>query len=214
MADGTTFDRDDLDQNEVIVLGERTGTLSITGKRNRVVIGEGARYDGTIEMVGDDNVIEIGPWATVRSSTIWIASSGSRVEFGRAVGVISSSFQLAETSRIIIGEESAISAECWMSTSDMHPIYSTATGRRINPPRDIILGARTWVGFRSVVLKGSKMGDDAILGAGSVLRGPVAAGTIACGNPATQQATGVRWEWNFADQTASAPSNSGKAKTA
>lgn len=214
MADGTTFNADDLDQNEVIVLGERSGSLSITGRRNRVLIGEGARFDGQIEITGDDNLVEIGPWATVRSSTIWIASSNSRVEFGRAAGVISSSFQLAETSQIIIGEESAVSAECWMSTSDMHPIYSAATGRRLNPPRDIILGARAWVGFRSIVLKGARMGDDAILGAGSVLRGRVPAGTIACGNPATQQATGVRWEWNFVDQTASAPSNSGKARTA
>ena len=39
MADGTTFNADDSDQNEVIVLGERTGSLSITGKRNRVAIG-------------------------------------------------------------------------------------------------------------------------------------------------------------------------------
>lgn len=205
---------DDLDGNEIEILGERTGTLSIRGKRNRVLIGEGARFDGTIEIVGDDNIVEIDRFATVRGSVIWISADRSEVTIGKAAGVVSSSFQIAETSRIIVGEESAISAECWMSTSDMHPIYSKATGRRINPARDIILGNRVWVGFRSIVLKGSRMGDDSILGAGSVLRGKVADSSIACGNPATQQATGVRWEWDLESHASSAPSNSGIAEIA
>lgn len=197
MADGTTFNADDSDQNEVIVLGERTGSLSITGKRNRVVIGEGARFDGQIDITGDDNVVEIDRFATVRSSTIWSNANQSAVTIGRAAGVVSSSFQLAETSRIDAGAESASSAECWLATSDMHPIYSESSGKRVNPPRNISLGDRTWVGFRSIILKGSKMENGAILGAGSVLRGKVEAGAIACGNPAVQQAKGFRWDWNL-----------------
>ena len=96
---------------------------------------------------------------------------------------MSSSFQLAETSRIDVGAESASSAECWLATSDMHPIYSESSGKRVNPPRNISLGDRTWVGFRSIILKGSKMENGAILGAGSVLRGKVEAGAIACEIP-------------------------------
>jgi hypothetical protein len=55
---------------------------------------------------------------------------GGEIRIGRAVAIVASSLQVPEPSRIVIGDESGVGAESWISTSDMHPIYSPLTGRR------------------------------------------------------------------------------------
>jgi hypothetical protein len=47
-----------------------------------------------------------------------------------------------------------------------------------------VLGRNTWVGARAIVLKGTTIGDDSVVGSGSVVRGEVPAGVVVAGNPA------------------------------
>ncbi|CAN5359970.1 acyltransferase [soil metagenome] len=197
MADGSTFLIEASDDNVIEILGERTGSLDIRGKRNRVFIGEGAKFNGQIEIVGDDNLVEIGAWAVVNASCLRITTSGGEILIGRAAAVVASSLQVPEPSRIVIGDESGVGAESWMTTSDMHPVYSLLTGLRINPARDIRLGKGVGGGFRCIYLKGSVIGDGAIIGAGSVVRGRIPANSLASGNPVKVQRSGIRWAWNF-----------------
>jgi acetyltransferase-like isoleucine patch superfamily enzyme len=46
------------------------------------------------------------------------------------------------------------------------------------------IGARVFVGANVTILPGSTIGDDAIVGAGSVVRGDIEAATVVIGNPA------------------------------
>ena len=48
----------------------------------------------------------------------------------------------------------------------------------------VAIGARVWLGFRSVILKGVTIGDAAIVAAGAVVTSDVPAGTTVAGNPA------------------------------
>jgi maltose O-acetyltransferase len=50
----------------------------------------------------------------------------------------------------------------------------------------VVLGRRVFVGAGSVVLPGTTIGDDAIVGAGSVVCHDVPAGTVVAGNPARE----------------------------
>lgn len=47
------------------------------------------------------------------------------------------------------------------------------------------IGANVWVGYGCLVLKGVSIGDDSVVGAGSVVRSSVPAGVVVSGNPAT-----------------------------
>jgi maltose O-acetyltransferase len=51
------------------------------------------------------------------------------------------------------------------------------------------IGARVFVGANTTVLPGVAIGDDAIVGAGSVIRRDVPPGTIVAGNPAEEIGT-------------------------
>ena len=47
----------------------------------------------------------------------------------------------------------------------------------------IVIGARTWIGFNSTILKGVRLGEGCIIGAGSVVTNDIPAWHVAAGNP-------------------------------
>ena len=50
--------------------------------------------------------------------------------------------------------------------------------------RPIHIGRNVWIGGGAIILPGVNIGDDALIGAGSVVTHDVPAGAIAYGNPA------------------------------
>ena len=73
-----------------------------------------------------------------------------------------------------------------------HPMYSSL--RLVpNPPdnaapyvtsaQSVEIGNRTWIGANVTILGGVTIGDDAVIGAGSVVTSDVAAGSVAHGVP-------------------------------
>lgn len=81
---------------------------------------------------------------------------------------------------IQIGDETTLSLDVLILAHDAstrrHVGYS-----RVAPVR---IGRRVFVGARAVILPGVTIGDDAVIGAGSVVTRDVPAGTLAAGNPA------------------------------
>lgn len=50
--------------------------------------------------------------------------------------------------------------------------------------RDIHIGNNVFVGMRSIILPGTTIGDNVIIGAGSIVHGNIPSGTVWAGNPA------------------------------
>jgi maltose O-acetyltransferase len=50
--------------------------------------------------------------------------------------------------------------------------------------RPVKIGARCYIGAGTIVLPGARIGDDAVIGAGAVVRGEIPAGAVAVGSPA------------------------------
>jgi maltose O-acetyltransferase len=81
---------------------------------------------------------------------------------------------------IAIGDETVISLGVTILAHDAstrRPLGYT----RVAP---VVIGARVFIGAGAIVLPGVTVGDDAIVGAGSVVRHDVAAATVVAGNPA------------------------------
>jgi maltose O-acetyltransferase len=81
---------------------------------------------------------------------------------------------------IAIGDDSVI------SLGVMVLAHEASTRRHLGYSRvaPVTIGRRVFVGARAVILPGVTIGDDAIVGAGSVVSGDVAPGTVVAGNPA------------------------------
>ncbi|MCD7887822.1 MAG: sugar O-acetyltransferase, partial [Clostridiales bacterium] len=66
----------------------------------------------------------------------------------------------------------------------------------------ITIGSRVWLGGNVVVLPGVTVGDDAVIGAGSVVTKDIPAGWIAAGNPCKliRQITEADRDYYFKDR--------------
>jgi serine acetyltransferase len=91
---------------------------------------------------------------------------------------------LDATDELVIGNDCAIGPGCYLTDHDhgmkfgQRPLGQEMQG---TPTR---LGSRVWLGANVVVLKGVTIGDDAVVGAGSVVTGDVPEGAVAAGVPA------------------------------
>ena len=71
--------------------------------------------------------------------------------------------------------------------TDWHPLWPPEK-RQCYPgnehDEDVVIGQNVFIGLNCVVLKGAAIGDNSVIGAGSVVAGNIPANTLAAGVPA------------------------------
>lgn len=121
-------------------------------------------------------------------STIEI-HDGGKIEIGSAY-FNSESVILAEKS-ITIGDDTMFARQVYIYDSDHHA-FLNENGEKTNPPKDVVIGNHVWVGMKSVLLRGTRIGDGGVVAAYSLVGGRVKEGTMVQGNPARAYAE-VKW---------------------
>ena len=140
--------------------------------------------------------IEIGPGVEMRSSrksnVLGLAHSvilttlarDAVIEIGEGVGL--SGTTICAARRITVGAFSIVGADTLITDTDHHAIagdryrYSDE-GVQTAP---VHIGNNVFIGARSIILKGTRIDDNAVVGAGAVVSGHVPEGAIVAGNPA------------------------------
>jgi len=114
---------------------------------------------------------------------------GSRIAVGDDTGMTSATISAAGIIRI--GARVLIGAGVIITDSDHHPVRPPAgTPRRFAgfpAPKSehcVVIEDDVFIGARSIVLKGVRIGAGAVVGAGSVVSRDIPPGSIAAGNPA------------------------------
>lgn len=91
-----------------------------------------------------------------------------------------------------IGNEILISRDVKIFDSDFHKVLDD-DGNQTNLPKPMSIGDHVWVGLGAIILRGSQIGDGAVISAGAVVMGRIKAGTNAIGNPA-RSFSNIKWE--------------------
>ncbi len=86
-------------------------------------------------------------------------------------------------SHICIGNHCSIAYNVLIQDSDYHTIYSD-NGLPKPQTLPIIIGDNVWIGANVIILKGVKIGDGAVVAAGSVVSKDIPSGVLVAGNPA------------------------------
>ena len=88
------------------------------------------------------------------------------------------------TMTIVVGEKCGIGPGCYITDHDhgLDPTLAPLDQELISQPT--VIGDRVWIGANVTILKGVTVGDDAVIGAGSVVTKDIPAFAIAVGNPA------------------------------
>lgn len=167
------------DDNAHIEIGAgcRSTSLSITASGcSRVVIGNHVNL-GALRIYARDSIITIG----------------DRSSFNHNVRLLAH-----EPSKITIGSHCLFGHDVDVTSSDMHSLVDTTTGRRINPAAPIVIGDRVWIGMRTTILKGARIDSGSAIACSSVVaRTHIPENCVAGGVPARVLRKNVTWDFNL-----------------
>jgi maltose O-acetyltransferase len=126
----------------------------------------------------------VGDGAVVRPP--FYCDYGRNISLGRGV-FLNFNCVLLDVVEICIGDLTQIGPGVQILTPD-HPRDAGQRRAGLEFGRPIRIGANVWIGGGAMIMPGVTVGDDAIIGAGSVVTRDVPAGATVAGNPARQLA--------------------------
>lgn len=127
--------------------------------------------------------VSIGDHTAVYQGTVMELGPHGQLSIGDYCLVVGGMF--CSNSRVVIGNHVLISGECYISDSSApvppsDPRYALAPSDEIS----IEIGDNCWIGIRSTLLRGARLGEGVIVGAGTVVDFEVPDFGIVAGNPA------------------------------
>lgn len=163
-------------------------------KNNNLTIGSNTIIDYKTKIYSFNNTISIGNNVYLRSNdkyyqagmpfstTLLTDVKGSFIKIGdncRINGVY-----IHAQKGITIGANCVIASGVNIMDSNGHQLksYDRTSGR--DEPSEIVIGNNVWIGLNAIILKGTIIGNNAVIGAGSVVKGEYPANSLIMGNPA------------------------------
>jgi len=150
------------------------GRPMIWGAWNMIVSGPNIHIGKNVTMVAGDG------FRTTLTTTKMHGVAGS-ITIGDNV-LVMNGVRVSSANKIVIGDDCMLANFCYLMDADWHDIYDRTYSPGRNAP--IILERGVWVGDSAIVCKGVHIGENSIVGAGSVVRHDVPANVIVTGNPA------------------------------
>lgn len=117
---------------------------------------------------------------------IIVARYGGKIEIGENCGISGSTIYAWDS--IKIGAYTRVGANCKIIDNDFHPVEMEYRHKALNKEyarrAPIVIGKDCFIGMNSIILKGTTLGNNVIVGAGSVVHGTFPDNCIIAGNPA------------------------------
>jgi acetyltransferase-like isoleucine patch superfamily enzyme len=143
-------------------------------QRSTVIIGDNFHAQGDIKW---------NSFGIIQPVLFYLRTPGAKIIIGNNVGISGSTISADTT--VTIGNSVLIGTGCIISDTDAHPIKAEDRmdhTKTLSKP--IIIDDDVFIGARSIILKGVKIGKGSVVGAGSVVTKDVPPFCIVAGNPA------------------------------
>ena len=115
--------------------------------------------------------------------TTWDHAEGNGVINIGDYALLCPGVRIDAATRVTVGANTMLAAGVYITDADWHDIYDRS--QPIGQTREVVLENNVWVGDGSIVCKGVTVGQNTVIGAGSVVTKSLPANVIAAGNPAT-----------------------------
>lgn len=160
-----------------LVYKVRYGSKVIFGKR--VIVNHRFKFSGKGRAyIGDD----VNLWAFEEKNRFATFSQNAVIRIGAGTRLNGVLIQAGE--KIVIGENCTIGSAIIMD-NDFHSInYINRNNKDFIHKKPVIIGDRVWLGGQCVILKGVKLGNEAVVGFRSVVTKNVPEKVVVAGNPA------------------------------
>ena len=143
-------------------------------------IGSGVLFIGRLRLRAGTRLV-LGDRVRIRRTVI--VNGGGRVEVGP--DTLLNGCWIGSRELVTVGARCLIS-DCNISDNDFHNLLPRDRHAPLGPKavRPVRIADNVWVGARAIVLKGSRLGADSVIGSGAVVRGEVPEAVVMAGNPA------------------------------
>jgi acetyltransferase-like isoleucine patch superfamily enzyme len=174
------------------------------------VVGPGLRVRGPIRLhCHRTGTIRIGAGCRIQSGfagnpvggssrmAFWVGPGG-RLSVGDRVGLSNST--IVCLCAVSIEDDVFLGGDTKVYDTDFHSLRPEERSRPANPGArcaPVTIRRRAFVGGHSILLKGTTVGEAAVVGAGSVVRSDVPAGQVWAGNPARRLSRRPREEARY-----------------
>lgn len=169
------------------------GSRTVLDGRERIEFTDGGALrvglgDFGLTSATDTSVIRVRPAGRFRCDGVVSLQRGVRVVVDAGELEIGHGTNVNGLTKILVGESVRIGADCTLSWNcqildhDFHAITVDGSERASSAP--VVLGDRVWVGTGAIILKGVRIGSDAVIAAGAVVTRDVEPNTVVGGSPA------------------------------
>lgn len=180
--------------NEIRILDSNFifSKIVIKGHNNIIRVTGSSMRKGSVFVTGDNNCLIVKNGTDLGSMYIAIKGNNCKICIGERCN-FHDGYMMAggERNKIEIGDDCLFAHNINIMGSDSHQILQK--GFVINPPRDIVISKHVWVCANSSILKGTIIGENAIVGLGSVVSKEIASNTMNVGNPCKTIKEDIQW---------------------
>ena len=103
--------------------------------------------------------------------------------------------------KLIIGKDCLFAANVTVRTHDGHHIFDLITKKRLNTSQDIVIGNQVWIVYGVTLLGGAKIGDDSVVGTGSITSSEFGEHLVIAGSPAKIIQENICWSKDSEEQS-------------
>jgi len=168
--------------------------VKISGENNQLILKKGARINkSNIWINGKNNKVIIGENCNLNNLTIIMDNNNSIIDIGDKTGCAKTQIVSLEPYDIIIGKDCMISYDVEIRNTDSHKIFDRKTSKRINFGNEILIEDHVWIASRTMVLKGSIIRKNSVIGTSSIVSGEIEENSIGVGSPAKVIRKGIYW---------------------
>lgn len=184
--------------NNTCCCGSKVGrdfSIDVSGNNNKIQIGRNCLLTNTqIRVAGDNSTIIIEDEVRFMGPCQIIVGSGSTLIIRKNAGIRGVEFNL-DGALIEVGELCMFSYGIILRNHDSHKVIDSCDGMVLNPPKDIVLGKHVWIAQNATILKGCHIGDNSVIGFGSIVTKSCAEGSIMTGCPAKVVKENINWDY-------------------
>jgi acetyltransferase-like isoleucine patch superfamily enzyme len=170
--------------------------FEVTGKNVSITIGRKTRIENCLFHIhGNNTSIEIGEKCILQNLEIWIEDDYGSISIGQHTTIEGGHIAATEGCIIEVGNDCMFSSMIEIRNGDSHPIFNRLLNTRINNALPVKIGDHVWLGKGVSVLKGSKIGNNSIVGTCSLVSGDCSTmNALYVGTPARIRKEDIMWE--------------------
>lgn len=183
-------------KNKIVLKGPRNHYIKIEIEgQNNAILSNASLSHTEIRIYGNNNILNLEEGVRILSGTIVIKGNGCQINVKKntTTGFNLYMVCMGQSNYINIGKNCMIADNVDIWASDSHPIIDT-TNNIINPSRPIEIEDHVWLGKSVKVLKGIKIGANAVIGMGGTVTSDIKPSTLNVGTPTKMIKDNINWD--------------------